>query len=154
MSAATPSRIRAWSSTVITRIAAKLVPILGPLSICSLSPLSPEPESTTHVGFAIRNGSRNDQLDFRSGSVFAPDFEVPSKALSTLAHPRESPVSRASALIGNFRINPTAIVSHVQRKLRIAVSNFRLDLLCLRVAKSVSQRLAPNAVDFIAQHGI
>src|SRR5580704_1944095 len=154
MSAATPSRIRAWSSTVITRIAAGLVPILGLLFISSLSPLSPEPESPTHAGFAIRNAGGNNQLDFRPGPVFAPNFQVPAEAFGTLAHPWEPPVSRASASIGNFRINPTPIVSHAQRKLRIAVCNFRLDFLCLRVAKSVSQRLASNAVDFIAQHRV
>jgi len=61
----------------------------------------------------VRIAGRNNQLDFRSGSAFAPNFQLPAKALGTLSHPQEPPVSRTRALIGNFRMNPTPIVSHV-----------------------------------------
>src|SRR5713101_6251786 len=154
MSAATPSRIRAWSSTVRTRITVGLVPVLGLLPIGFPNLLSPEPESATRFGFAVSNCRRNGQLDFRSRSGFTPDFQLPAKALGTLAHPRQPPVSGTRSLIGNLRINPTPVVSNMQKKLGITVGNLRFDLLRSGMAERVSQRLAPNPVDFIAQHGI
>src|SRR5262249_50106942 len=59
-----------------------------------------------------------------------------------------------SSLIGNLGINSHSIVSHVQQKLGISVRDFRFDPLRLRMAERVSQCLAGNAVDFIAQHRI
>src|SRR5882724_9432409 len=101
MSAPIPSRMSAWSSTVRTRIGLGSLIILGLLPIRSPNLLSREPESATRIGFAIRNAGRNDQLDFRPGSLFAPDFQLPAKALCAFAHPRQAPVSRASAPLGN-----------------------------------------------------
>src|SRR6266850_175716 len=154
MSAATPSRIRAWSSTVRTRITTGPVPVLGLLPIGFPNLLSPEPESATRFGFAVNNCRRNSQLDFRSRSVFAPHFQLPAKPLRAFAHPRQAPVSGTRSLIGNLRINPTPVVSNMQKKLGITVGNLRFDLLRSGMAERVSQRLAPNPVDFIAQHGI
>src|SRR5215472_12104545 len=128
----------AWSSTVSTRIGLGLLTILGLLPITFPSLPSPEPESALRVGFAIRNGRGNRQLDFGSGSVLAPNFQVPAKALGAFAHPREAPVSRTSPLVSNLRSNSHSIVSHAQQKLRIAVGNFRFDLLRLRMAERVS----------------
>src|ERR1700685_3736783 len=104
MSAAIPSRIRAWSSAARMRITLGLVPALGLLLIRSLNLLCPGPESATRFGFTVSNGRRNGQLNFRPGPDFAPDFQLPAKALGALAHPRHPPVS-SSALIGNVRIN-------------------------------------------------
>src|SRR5713101_1767266 len=154
MSAATPSRIRAWSSTVRTRITVGLVPILGLLPIGFPNLLSPFPESATRFGFAVSNCARNTQLDFRPSSVFAPDFQLSAKALGTLAHPRQPPVSGTCSLIGNRRIKPTPVVSNMQEKLGITVGNLRFDLLRSGMAERVSQRLARNSIDFVAQHGI
>src|SRR6266481_3053659 len=154
MSAATPSRIRAWSSTVRTRITVGLMPILGLPPIGFPNLLSPEPESATRFGFAVSNCARNTQLNFRPGSVFAPDFQLSAKALRPFAHPRQPPVSGTHSLIGHLRINPIPVVSNMQKKLGITVGNLRFNLLRLRMAKSVSQRLARNAIDFVAQHGI
>src|SRR5690242_20623684 len=128
MSAATPSRIRAWSSTVRTRIAVGLVPVVGLLPIGFPNLLSPKRESATRFGFAVSNGGRNTQLNFRPGSVFAPDFQLPAEALGALAHPRQPPVSCTHSLIGNLRINPTPVVSNMQKKLRITVGNLRFNL--------------------------
>src|ERR1700732_1107270 len=138
MSAAIPSRIRAWSSTVRTRITVGLLPIR------SLNLFSPEPEPATRFGFTVSNGRRNSQLNFRPGPDFTPDFQLPAKALGAFAHTGQPPVSGASALIGNLRINSISVVSHVQQKLRIPVRNFRFDLLCLRMTECVSQRLTRN----------
>src|SRR5712691_10208826 len=154
MSAATPSRISSWSSTVITRITVGLAPILGLPPIGFPNLLSPFPESATRFGFAVSNCARNTQLDFRSSSVFAPDFQLPAKTLGAFAHSRQSPVSGTRSLIGNLRINPTPVVSNIQKKLGITVGNLRFDLLRSSMAERVSQRLARNPVDFIAQHGI
>src|SRR6266850_5124377 len=154
MSAATPSRIRAWSSTVRTRITTGPVPVLGLLPIGFPNLLSPEPESATRFGFAVNNCRRNSQLDFRSRSVFAPDFQLPAKALRAFAHPRQPPVSGTRSLIGNVRINPTPVVSNMQKKLGITVANLGFDLLRSGMAERVSQRLACNSIDFVAQHGI
>src|SRR6266576_7079345 len=138
MSAATPSRIRAWSSTVRTRITVGLVPVLGLLPIGFPNLLSPEPESATRFGFAVSNCARNTQLDFRSRSAFTPDFHLPAKALGAFAHPRQAPVSSTRARIGNLKINSTPVVTHVQQKLRIAVRNFRYNLLRPGMAERVS----------------
>src|ERR1700686_4159316 len=154
MSAATPSRIRAWSSTVRTRITVGLVPALGLLPIGFPNLLSPEPESATRFGFAVSNCRRNSQLDFRSRSVFAPDSQLPAKALRAFAHPRQPPVSGTRSLIGNLRINPTSVVSNIQKKLGITVGNLRFNLLCSGMAERVSQRLARNSIDLVAQYGI
>src|SRR5215469_9108637 len=128
----------AWSSTVSTRIGLGLLTILGLLPIIFPSLPSPEPESALRVGFAIRNGRGNRQLDFGSGSVLAPNFQVPAKALGAFAHPREAPVSRTSPLIGNFWIDSHSVVAHVQEKLGISIRDFHFDLLRFRMAKSVS----------------
>src|SRR6266851_3573822 len=154
MSAATPSRISAWSSTVITRITVGLAPILGLPPIGFPNLLSPEPESATRFGFSVSNCARNTQLNFRPSSVFAPDFQLPAKALGAFAHSGKPPVSCTRPLIGKRRIDSTPVVSHVQQELGVAERNFRFNLLRLRMAERVSQRLAPNPVDFIAQHGI
>src|SRR5580704_2982789 len=114
MSAAIPSRIRAWSSAARTRITLGLVPTLGLLLIRSLNLLSPEPESATRFGFTVGNGRGNSQLNFRPGADFTPDFQLPAKALGAFAHTGHSPVSGASALIGHIRINSISVVSHVQ----------------------------------------
>src|ERR1700691_5040290 len=152
MSAATPSRIRAWSSAARTRITLGLVSAFGPLPIRSLNLLSPE--AAPRFGFAVRNGGRNKQHDFRPGPLFGPDFQLPAKALGAFAHTGHSPVSSARALIGNMRINPISVVSHVQQKLRIPVRNFRFDLLRVGMPEGVSQGLTRNSIDFVAQHGI
>src|SRR3984957_10886694 len=154
MSAAIPSRIRAWSSAARMRITLGPVPTLGLLPIRSLNILSPEPESAARFGFTVSNGRRNSQSNFRPGPDFTPDFQLPAKALGAFAHTGHPPVSGASALIGNLRIDSISVVSHVQQKLGIPVGNFRFDLLGLRVAECVSQRLTPNSVDLIANHGI
>src|SRR6266446_2276383 len=154
MSAATPSRIRAWSSTVRTRITVGLVPILGLLPIGFPNLLSPFPESATRFGFAVSNCARNTQLNFRPSSVFAPDFQLPAKALGAFAHPRQPPVSCTRSVIGHLRINPTPVVSNMQKKLGITVGNLRFDLLRSGMAERASQCLACNAIDFVAQHGI
>src|SRR5216683_5785821 len=154
MSAATPSRIRAWSSTERTRITVGLVPVLGLLPIGFPNLLSPEPESATRYGFAVSNCARNTQLDFRPSSVFAPDFQLSAKALGAFAHSGKPPVSCTRPLIGKRRIDSTPVVSHVQQELGVAERNFRFNLLRLRMAKSVSQRLARNSIDFITQNGI
>src|SRR5258707_13533171 len=154
MSAATPSRIRAWSSTVRTLISVGLVPVLGLLPSGFPNLLSPEPESATRFGFAVSNCARNTQLDFRSRSGFTPDFQLPAKTLGAFAHSRQPPVSGTHSLIGNLRINPTPVVSNMQKKLGITVGNLRFDLLRSGMAERVSQRLACNSVDFIAQNGI
>src|SRR6266478_5429121 len=154
MSAATPSRIRAWSSTVRTRITVGLVPVLGLLPIGFSNLLSPEPESATRFGFAVSNCARNPQLNLRPSSVFAPYFQLPAKALGAFAHPRQPPVSCTRSLVGNLRINPTPVVSNMQKKLGITVCNLRFDLLRSGMAERVSQRLARNSIDFITQNGI
>src|SRR6267154_4504381 len=154
MSAATPSRIRAWSSTERTRITVGLVPVLGLLPIGFSNLLSPEPKSATRFGFAVSNCRWNSQLDFRSRSVFAPDFQLPAKALRPFAHSGKPPVSCTRSLIGNLRIDPTPVVSNMQKKLGITVGNLRFDLLRSGMAERVSQRLACNSIDFVAQHGI
>src|SRR6266478_1861304 len=154
MSAATPSRIRAWSSAVRTRITVGLVPILGLLPIGFPNLLSPFPESATRFGFAVSNCARNTQLNFRPSSGFTPDFQLPAKALGAFAHPRQPPVSCTRSLIANLRINPTPVVSNIQKKLGITVGNLRFDLLRSGMKERVSQRFARNSIDFIAQHGI
>src|SRR6266403_6085070 len=154
MSAATPSRIRAWSSTERTRITVGLVPVLGLLPIGFSNLLSPEPKSATRFGFAVSNCRWNSQLDFRSRSVFAPDFQLPAKALRPFAHSGKPPVSCTRSLIGNLRINPTPVVSNMQKKLGITVGNLRFDLLRSGMAERVSQRLAGDAIDFITKNGI
>src|SRR5712691_11264437 len=154
MSAATPSRISSWSSTVITRITVGLAPILGLPPIGFPNLLSPFPESATRFGFAVSNCAMNTQLNFRPSSVFAPYFQLPAKALGTLAHPRQPPVSGTRSLIGNLRINSTPVVSNMQKKLGITVGNPRFNLLRSGMAERVSQRLARNSIDFIAQNGI
>src|SRR6266403_1242068 len=154
MSAATPSRIRAWSSTVRTRITVGLVPVLGLLPIGFPNLLSPFPESATRFGFAVSNCARNTQLNFRPSSVLAPDFQLPAKALGAFAHPRQPPVSGASALIGHLRVDSPSVVSNMQKKLGITVGNLRFDLLRPGMAERVSQRLACNSIDFVAQHRI
>src|SRR5882724_7644255 len=154
MSAATPSRIRAWSSTVSTRITVGLVPILGLPPIGFPNLLSPEPESATRFGFAVSNCARNTQLNFRPSSVFAPDFQLPAKALGAFAHSRQPPVSGTRSLIGNLRINPMSVVSNMQKKLGITVGNLRFNLLRSAMAERVSQRLARNSIDLVAQYGI
>src|SRR5258707_718784 len=154
MSAPIPSRMSAWSSTVRTRIGLGSVIILGLLPIRSPSRLSRKPESATCIGFAIRNAGRNDQLDFRPSSLFAPDFQVPAKRHCAFAHTRQAPVSRASAPIANSWVDSTSVVAHLQPKLRNSIGNFRLDFFRLRMAERVSQRLAGNSVDFIAKYGI
>src|SRR4029077_11289430 len=154
MSAATPSRIRAWSSTVKTRITVGLVPVLGLLPIGFPNLLSPCPEPATRFGFAVSNCAGNTQLNFCPSSVFAPDFQLPAKALGAFAHPRQPPVSCTRSLIGNLRINPTPVVSNMQKKLGITVGNLCFDLLRPGMEERVSQRLAGNAIDFVPQHGI
>src|SRR6266850_2151974 len=154
MSAATPSRISAWSSTVRTRISVGLVPILRLLPIGFPNLLSPEPESATRFGLAVSSCARNTQLNFRPSSEFAPDFQLPAKALRAFAHPRQSPVSGTRSLIGNLRINPMSVVSNIQKKLGITVGNLRFDLLRSGMAERVSQRLATNSIDLVAQYGI
>src|SRR6478736_10402071 len=133
MSAAIPSRMSAWSSTVSTRIGLVLVTILGLLPIGCPNLLSQEPESAAGLRSTISNGGRDGQRDFGSGSMLAPYFQLTAKALFPLAHPRKSPVSGASAAIGNIGSNSDAVVPHVQQKLRIAVGNSRFDLLSLGV---------------------
>jgi hypothetical protein len=88
------------------------------------------------------------------GTELTPHLQSPAKSLGAVTHPRETPVSGTSALFGDLRINATPVVSHVQKKLGIVVRNFRLDLVRLRMAKGISQCLATNPVDFVAQHGI
>src|SRR6266478_4399231 len=154
MSAATPSRIRAWSSAVITRITVGLVPTLGLLPIGFPNLLSPQPESATRFGFAVSNCARNTQLNFRPSSVFAPNFQLSPKALGAFAHPRQPPVSCTRSLIGNLRIKPTPVVSNMQKKLGITVGNLRFNLLRSGMTEGVSQRLSRNSIDFVAQHGI
>src|SRR5258705_3227635 len=105
-------------------------------------------------GLAVGNCARNTQLNFRPSSVFAPHFQLPAKALRAFAHPTQAPVSGTRSLIGNLRINPTPVVSNMQKKLGITVGNPRFDLLRSAMTERVSQRLARNSVDFIAQYGI
>src|SRR5258708_634056 len=154
MSAATPSRISAWSSTVRTRITVGLVPILGLPPIGFPNLLSPEPESATRFGLAVGNCRGNTQLNFRSRSVFAPDIQIPAKALRAFAHSGQPPVSCTRSLVGNLSINPIPVVSNMQKKLEISVGNLRFNLLRSGMAERVSQRLARNSIDFVAQHGI
>src|SRR5580704_18051963 len=91
-------------------------------------------------------------------SVPAPcSLQTSSRPPNLLARsriPGKAQCPAPGALIGNFRSDSDSVVSHVELELRISVSDFRFNLLCPCVAKSVSQRLAPNPVDFIAQHGI
>src|SRR5215467_11637081 len=145
MSAATPTLRSAWSSTERTRIRLGLVPI-GFLCLPSQ-----KPEFGTSVGFAVRDGGWDDELNFCSSSVLTPHFQPSAKALGAFAHPRKAPVSGAGALIGMLRVNSTSVVSHAQQKLGNAVGNFCLDLLCFRVTERVSQCFARNSVHFIAQ---
>src|SRR4029077_12149579 len=114
------------------RIVSGLLPIGFP------NLLSPWPESATRFGLAVNNCARNTQLDFRSRSGFAPDFQLPAKSLGTFAHPGEAPVSGASALIGHLRVDSPSVVSNVQKKPGITVGNLRFDLLGLGMAERVS----------------
>src|SRR6266481_4054283 len=121
--------MRAWSSAVRTRIGPGPAPILGLLPIRLLNLLSQEPESATSLPAAISNSRRNTQLDLRSDSLLAPDFQPPAKSLGTFAHTRQAPMTSTGALIGNFRSDSDSVVSHVKLELRISVSDFRFNLL-------------------------
>src|SRR3984885_3018100 len=144
MSAATPSRIRAWSSAARTRITLGLVSAFGPLPIRSLNLLSPE--AAPRFGVAVRNGGRNKQHDFRLDTRYSPDFQRRANALGPFVPDGPSPVSGARALIGNMRLNPISVVSHVQQKLRIPVRNFRFDLVRVGMPEGVSQGLTRNSI--------
>src|ERR1700722_5781791 len=150
MSATIPSRIRKGTSPARMRITLGLPPTSGLFLIRSLNLLSPGPESATPFGFTVSNSRRNSQVNFRPGPDFPPDFQLPVKALGAFAHTGHSPVSSASALISNIRINSISVVPHVQHKLRIPVRNFHFDLLCVGVPERVSQCLTRNSIDFIA----
>src|SRR5215467_2129597 len=120
----------------------RLAPVtaLGLPPMGSLNLLSPEPKSTAPLGLAVSNGSRNDQLNFSSGSMLAPDLQFPTKAFRAFPHPRKAPMSGTSALNGNFGVDSTSVVPDVQQKLRFAIHNFRFNFLGLRVPEGVPQR--------------
>src|SRR5258706_6883543 len=107
-------------------------------------------EAASTGGSAVRNLARDPQFHFRTRSSFAPHFESRADLLGTLAHTRQTPMSIATR-VQQLRVDTFSIVPDKQPKQPIAVGDLHFDSLCLSMLERISQRLARDAVNVIAQ---
>src|SRR5262249_51767642 len=141
-SAAMPLRRSPWSSTVRTRIGAESIGMSSHLFV-------EQPECARFIGFDVRDGGGDDQLDFRARPGFTPEIQPRANLFCAFADPRQAPMSGARALLQYFPVNADSIVANPQAKLATVESDLGFDPLRLRVPESVSQDLAGDAVDLV-----
>src|SRR5262249_8298264 len=128
--AAIPLRRRGWSSTVRIRIR------LGSMLMIS-SPLK-QSESAVPRFLWVGYRSSNSQLNFCSGSCFAPNIKFRTYLPCSLSNTWQTPVSGASALLQHLLVHAFSIVPHTQPKLVFVVENFSLDPARLCVPESIT----------------
>src|SRR5580700_7599477 len=114
-----PSRSSAWSSTESTRIT-----LSSHLLAEQLQPRSPR-------RFAIRDRTRNTQIDLRARSNPAPYGQAGANLPGAFADPAQTVVAGAAAF-QNVRRNAAAIVANAQPEEPLAISNLGFDLVRLR----------------------
>ena len=54
----------------------------------------------------------------------------------------------------NRCINALSVIPHTQAELLIVIADFDLDLLCVCMKKSVSERFGSNLIHFVAEDGM
>src|SRR5262245_31931347 len=140
--AAIPLRRRGWSSTVRIRIRpGSMLMISNPLKQSEFG--GPR---TLSVGYRSING----QLNFCSGTRFAPNIQFRAHLLCSFSNTWQTPVSTASAFLQHVWVHAFSIVPDTQPKLVVVVQNLSLDLLRLCVPKGITQHLTRDAVNFSA----
>src|SRR5271168_4715825 len=110
-----------------------------------------EPKTAAAARLIVNYGAWNAQLYLRTRSGFAPQLQLRADLLGALAHAWQTPVSVPSG-VKVLRVNPLSIIPDAQPKNTFAVGNLRFDLTCLCVAERISQRLARNAVNVVAEN--
>src|SRR5580658_11223393 len=114
MSLAMPSRSRAWSSTVRTRIT---------ISSC----LPPEQLQTRPSwGFAISHRGWNAQIDLRAFPSAAPDVQLAARLSGALMHSGEAVVAGAAGLQDVGR-DTVPVIPNAHPEKPLTIGNFGFD---------------------------
>src|SRR6202789_784069 len=150
MSAAMPWRRIGLSSTKAMRIG------LGALVIGLLRFFRARSRGLVSVvawAVAVDDGSGHRQFDFGAGIEFAPDIEMAADLFGAFAHSGQTPVANAFAVIENMGIDTGTVIADANAQKFFTVSNFGFDIFGLGVSISVAERLAQDAVNFVAHDG-
>src|ERR1700678_979640 len=102
---------------------------------------------------AVDDGSGHSQFDFGAGIEFAPDIEMAADLFGAFAHSGQTPVTNAFAVIENMGIDTGTVIADANAQKFFTVSNFGFDIFGLGVSISVAERLAQDAVNFVAHDG-
>ena len=103
---------------------------------------------------AVDDGSGDGQFDFGAGIEFAPDIEMAADLFGAFAHSGQTPVADAFAVIEHMGIDAGTIIADTNAQKFFTVSNFGFDIFGLGVSISVAERLAQDAINFVAHDGI
>ncbi len=94
---------------------------------------------------------RRMQLHLRARSYFAPHIELRADLLCSLTHAWQTPMSIASR-VQELRVNTLSIVPDAQPKKTCAVGDLGFNFTRPCVAERISQSLARNAVNVVAEN--
>src|SRR5271165_1243771 len=91
----------------------------------------------------VCNRAGDAQLDLGAGSVTTPDIQLRADSLGALPHSRQTVVTGAP-LLHERRFDAASIIANPQPERLFTIRDFRVDARRMRVAESVSHRLARN----------
>src|SRR5580704_13504020 len=96
--------------------------------------------------YFVSDGGGNSQFNFRTRSGFAPEFQLRAEVFRTFTDSGKPPVSGASALARDFRVDALAIIADEQAKQTVFVPYLGLDIARVCVQKGISQQFAGDPV--------
>jgi hypothetical protein len=97
----------------------------------------------------VSTAGRNAQFDFSACINIAPYDQLTSNKCRAFPHAGKAVMALGCAR-EDRRLNALPIVAYTQAELVVVIADFRLDLLCPRVAEGIPQRLDGYFVNFIA----
>ena len=96
-----------------------------------------------------RSGNRKFHLSARTH--LAPEIKVSADSLGPLAHARYAEVSRLSAGLQHFGVDPLAIVTHTQTKLILIVPDLHFDVTGSGMRECISDHFARDTIDLVLE---
>src|SRR5215469_8586115 len=115
---------------------------------------SRKPRTPSDSGRRISARCRDAQFNFRTGMELTPDRQFTAHKFGSFVHARQAPVSRAAVVGQNLFVHACPIIANSHLQLVLVIVDLRFDPPRLRVPEGVAQRLARNAVHFVAQYGL
>jgi len=93
------------------------------------------------------------KLGLRARISLTANMEVTPKALAALAHSWKSPVAGPLTTCEDLGIHTYSIIAHADGEIGIPKSDFGLNMACLCMLVRVADRLASDAISFVANDG-